>query len=102
MPVNSTNGLKQGWHIPEQIYTGRRYSEVDLARAHLIRDLHELGVNGEGIPVILDLIDQIHGLRHVLAMLFRRSKRSKRSIGGHDPDSSPDRTHEGDDDLQYL
>jgi chaperone modulatory protein CbpM len=47
--------VKAGWLIPDQSDTGRSYSEVDLARARLIRDLHDLGVNDEGIPVILDL-----------------------------------------------
>jgi chaperone modulatory protein CbpM len=55
-----------GWLIPHRNDAGHDYSDVDLARAHLIRDLHELGVNEEGIPVVLDLIDQLHGLRRVL------------------------------------
>lgn len=49
-------------------------SEVDLARAALIRDLTEdLGVNLEGVEVVLDLLDQLHAarsaLRRVLAAL---------------------------------
>jgi chaperone modulatory protein CbpM len=62
--------VEAGWLIPDQIDTGRRYSEVDLARAHLIRDLRDLGINDEGIPVILDLIDQIYGLRRMLRGLL--------------------------------
>ena len=42
------------------------FSAVDLARAQLIRDLQRLGVNDEGIPIILDLIDQLHGVRRTL------------------------------------
>lgn len=42
-------------------------SEVDLARARLIRDLiDEMGVNAPGIGIILDLVDQVHGLRAAL------------------------------------
>lgn len=49
-------------------------SEADLARAALIRDLIEdLGVNLEGVEVVLDLLDQLHearaALRRVLAAL---------------------------------
>ena len=41
-----------------------RYSEADLARAALICSLEdELGFNEEDVPVLLSLIDQIHGLR---------------------------------------
>ena len=40
------------------------FSEADMARAALIRDLEdELGFAEEDVPVLLNLIDQIHGLR---------------------------------------
>jgi chaperone modulatory protein CbpM len=45
---------------------------MDIARARLIRDLtHDLGVNDEGVAIILDLIDQMHGLRHTLREVLR-------------------------------
>lgn len=45
-------------------------SEADAARAIFIRDLTgELGVNDEGVEVVLHLLDQLHGLRRVLAEL---------------------------------
>ena len=48
-----------------------RFSEVDLARAQLIRDLkQDLGVNDEGVTVILDLVDQINGIRRLLGRLL--------------------------------
>jgi chaperone modulatory protein CbpM len=62
--------VEAGWLIPDRNDAGRHYSEVDLARAHLIRDLRDLGVNDEGIPVILDLVDQLHGLRRALRGLL--------------------------------
>jgi chaperone modulatory protein CbpM len=62
--------IEEGWLAPRRNGAGKRFSEVDLARAHLIRDLGELGVNDEGIPVILDLIDQLHGLRRTLRELL--------------------------------
>jgi len=56
--------MAAGWLIPPQTEPEPAFSEVYLARAQLIRDLHEdLGVNDEGISVILHLIDQMHGLR---------------------------------------
>ena len=52
-----------GWIAPQ----APDYSEADLARACLIRDLREaMGVNDEGVGVALDLLDQIHGLRRAL------------------------------------
>jgi chaperone modulatory protein CbpM len=73
--------VEAGWLIPDQIDTGRRYSEVDLARAHLIRDLRDLGVNDEGIPVILDLIDQIYGIRRMLRGLLSTIKAQQQESG---------------------
>jgi chaperone modulatory protein CbpM len=59
--------IEAGWLLPQREGDVRRFSEVDLARAQLIRDLREgIGVNEEGVAVILDLIDQIHGLRRTL------------------------------------
>lgn len=55
-----------GWIAPRGA-EAPGYTDADLARACLIRDLREaMGVNEEGISVALDLIDQIHGLRQAL------------------------------------
>ena len=48
------------------------FSDADIARAQLIRDLkNDLGVNDEGVSVILSLVDQVHGLRGVLTEVLR-------------------------------
>ncbi len=52
-----------GWIAPRS----PDYSEADLARACLVRDLREaMGVNDEGVGVALGLLDQIHGMRRAL------------------------------------
>src|ERR687891_269821 len=46
------------------------YTEADVARLYLICELSEdLEVSEEAIPVVLSLIDQIHGLRRQLKRL---------------------------------
>jgi chaperone modulatory protein CbpM len=56
--------IAAGWLVPPQTEPEPMFSDVDLARAQLIRDLREdLGVNDEGVSVILHLLDQMHGLR---------------------------------------
>lgn len=56
------------WIIPTTELDVVTFSEKDLARAGLIQDLKlDFGVNGEGISVILHLLDQMHGLRRALA-----------------------------------
>jgi chaperone modulatory protein CbpM len=64
--------IEEGWLVPQRDQAGFAFTELDVARARLIRDLKdEIGVNDEGIGVILDLIDQVHGLRRVLRELLQ-------------------------------
>ena|SRR5208283_5029735 len=60
--------IRDSWICPDCTTPERSFSERDLARANLICDLkHNMGVNDEGLDVILHLIDQMHGLRRALA-----------------------------------
>jgi chaperone modulatory protein CbpM len=62
--------LEQQWLIPEETPAGIQFSDGDIARARLIQSLKgDLGINDEGVDVILHLIDQLHGLRRVLRQL---------------------------------
>jgi chaperone modulatory protein CbpM len=63
--------IAAGWLVPPQTEPEPMFSDVDLARAQLIRDLREdLGVNDEGVSVILHLLDQMHGLRRSMQDLL--------------------------------
>ena len=60
--------IEEEWLVPGGTAAELAFSEADLARAKLIRDLlQDLGVNDEGVGVILNLLDQMHGLRKALA-----------------------------------
>ena len=60
--------IEEEWLVPTGAAPEPMFSEADVARANLIRDLRQdLGVNDEGVGVVLHLLDQIHGLRRVLA-----------------------------------
>jgi chaperone modulatory protein CbpM len=64
--------VEASWLIPRQEDPAPSFSEADVARAQLIRDLTEdLGVNEDGVGVILSLVDQIHGLRRTLGDLVQ-------------------------------
>ena len=64
--------LEQRWLIPDQASGGTSFSDTDLGRARLIQDLKtDLGVNDEGVDVILHLLDQLHGLRRALDQLHK-------------------------------
>jgi chaperone modulatory protein CbpM len=63
--------IEAGWLVPRRDSDIGQFSNVDVARAQLIRDLQQdMGVNDEGVSVVLDLIDQIHGLRRTLRELL--------------------------------
>jgi chaperone modulatory protein CbpM len=83
--------IEAGWLLPQQDGRVRDFSDVDLARAQLIVDLRQLGVNDEGIPVILDLVDQLHGLRRMLRELLA-------AIQAHS-DASPQQAADAADDA---
>src|SRR5215207_6416886 len=71
--------LDEGWLSPQRDDAGLVLSEMDAARARLIRDLREsIGVNDEGVGVILNLVDQVHGLRAILRALLERSRKADR------------------------
>jgi chaperone modulatory protein CbpM len=59
--------VSAGWLLPERRDDRHSFTEIDVARAQLIADLqNDLGVNEAGIDVILDLLDQLYGLRCTL------------------------------------
>ncbi len=62
--------VAQGWIRPADAHAPS-YSEADIARAALICNLEdELGFAEDDVPVLLNLIDQIHGLRAELKGLL--------------------------------
>jgi chaperone modulatory protein CbpM len=70
--------VSAGWIIPPQTEPELAFSDVDIARAQLIRDLRDdLGVNDEGVSVILHLLDQVHGLRRSMQQLLAEMRTTR-------------------------
>ena len=62
--------IEDEWLIPSGSSVELSFSEIDIARAQLIRDLRvDFGVNDEGVGVILNLVDQLYGMRRTLMEL---------------------------------
>ena len=60
--------IEEEWLIPDRSAHELAFTDMDLARANLIHDLKDkMGVNDEGLGVILHLLDQMHALRRALA-----------------------------------
>ena len=74
--------IEEEWLIPSRTEDGVAFSEADLARARLIRDLtDDLGVNAEGVSVALHLLDQIYGLRRAMAEMLEFEAPAIRPVG---------------------
>jgi chaperone modulatory protein CbpM len=59
-----------GWLEPRRVSGEPLFSDVDEARGRFIFALQrDMGINEAGIGVILDLVDQIHGLRGTMQEL---------------------------------
>lgn len=70
-----TAWIAEEWIIPRAVAAEGEFTEVDVARAELIRDLkHGLDVNDAGIGVILNLVDQVHGLRRTMGELLQERR----------------------------
>jgi chaperone modulatory protein CbpM len=79
--------IEEEWLIPIATEAESAFSEADLARAQLIWELkRDLGVNDEGVGVILNLLDQVHSLRTALAEVLQ----SVRALSPSGADSSAD------------
>jgi chaperone modulatory protein CbpM len=70
--------IEEEWLLPGAMDAELAFSEADIARAQLIFDLtKELGVNSEGVGVILHLLDQVHGLRSAMSNLVESARQNK-------------------------
>lgn len=59
--------IDRGWISPLIVDGRPMFGEIDIARAALIDDLvNQMGVNDDGIDLVLDLVDQLYSLRFAL------------------------------------
>lgn len=77
--------VSEGWVRPVQSDDGPLFDGLDLARIRLIRDLRtEMSLPTDAVPMILSLLDQVHGLRHELRALAeaidRLPKETRRAV----------------------
>ena len=62
----------RGWVDPTGTKGEFQFQEVDVARLDLIRQLkNDMAVNNAAIPIVLSLIDQLHGVRYELRSLAK-------------------------------
>jgi chaperone modulatory protein CbpM len=74
--------IEEEWLIPGGGADDLAFTDMDLARAELIRDLREkMGVNDEGLGLVLHLLDQMHALRRALAATLESVRERRPSSG---------------------
>jgi len=75
--------IEEEWVIPGGSAEVPAFTDMDLARAELIHDLQDkMGVNDEGLGVVLHLLDQMHALRRALAAALESARDRRPSPGG--------------------
>lgn len=62
--------IEMGLVSPRKREADYLFDDADVARVHLACDLCvDMGFSNETLPVVLSLIDQLHGTRHALKAL---------------------------------
>jgi chaperone modulatory protein CbpM len=62
--------VENRWVLPEQRGDTWLFHEVDIARVELIREIrHDFAIDEDAVPLVLDLLDQVYGLRRQLRRL---------------------------------
>lgn len=62
--------VRDGWVRPAEGTSGPVFDELDIARVRLVCDLRkDMALPGDALPVVLSLIDQLHGMRRDLRAL---------------------------------
>ena len=62
--------VRRGWVVPQMREEGPVFDELDAARVRLVCQLKsEMNINDDAVPVVLSLIDQLHGVRSQMRAL---------------------------------
>ena len=76
--------IDQGWISPPILEGRPVFRDVDVARVALIADLSDaMGVNDEGIDIVLDLLDQLYSLRCAFGNLIDALEVQPRGVRRH-------------------
>lgn len=62
--------IAEGWVRPASGDSGPVFDDLDVARIRLVCDLRtDMSLSDDAVPVVLSLLDQVHGLRRELRNL---------------------------------
>lgn len=73
--------VESGWVRPVHDDDGTRFTETDVARLRLLCTLaDDLALDDEALPVVLHLLDQLHGTRAALRDLLQAVERQPAEV----------------------
>jgi chaperone modulatory protein CbpM len=62
--------IEEGWVRPERSGETWSFTAVDIARVELILEIrHDFAIDEEGLPLVLNLLDQLYTLRRQMRLL---------------------------------
>jgi len=63
--------VERRWILPAQQEGNLVFSDADVARAQMIIELRrDMGIDDEAMPVVLDLLDKLYGVRRQMRELL--------------------------------
>jgi chaperone modulatory protein CbpM len=70
--------VSEGWVTPQ---ADRSFAEIDVARIRLVCQLRQdLELSEDAVPVVLSLLDQLHGLRNELRHLAQALEKQPEEV----------------------
>jgi chaperone modulatory protein CbpM len=76
--------IESGWVLPIGDNDDRRFDTADVARVHLICELHyELQIEEDSLSVVLSLLDQLYATRRALQTLMAAVQAQPQGVRNH-------------------
>jgi chaperone modulatory protein CbpM len=81
-PEELSDWIARGWVRPEgAAEAGWSFTEIDVARVRLIRDLRRgMAIDEDAVPVVLSLLDQVYDMRRTLKAVLRAIERQPPAV----------------------
>jgi len=76
--------VERGWVRPRRRGRGYEFSDIDVARVHLVCSLRlDLTIDEDTLPVVLSLLDQLYALRRQTRLLSRAIEAQPAEVRAH-------------------
>ncbi|MBC8101539.1 MAG: MerR family transcriptional regulator [Cytophagales bacterium] len=77
---------REGLVNPQRVGKNRLYSDRDIERVRRIQSYTQIGVNLQGVAMILDLLERLEQVQSEMEVLRQAATRDRRESGGRNHD----------------